>query len=153
MTDSPAAPGKRIRKRRLTGRPRIGGKRCLEGCSCRKHQSPNKGRSYPQLRVKCPLDCKCGRHKPPPTKGTTSNPRKLYLSDRCDRCGFIAENKCQLDIDHIDGDHSNNDPSNIQTLCANCHRLKTWLNGDGPQYQRREHASTANSKRAYRSTR
>lgn len=37
---------------------------------------------------------------------------------------------CQLDVDHIDGNHSNNKLSNLQTLCANCHRLKTHLAGD-----------------------
>lgn len=37
---------------------------------------------------------------------------------------------CQLDIDHVDGDHTNNNPINLQTLCANCHRLKTFLNKD-----------------------
>ena len=48
----------------------------------------------------------------------------------CEKCGFIAEDKCQLDRDHIDGDHTNDDPSNHMTLCANCHRLKTKLNGE-----------------------
>lgn len=43
----------------------------------------------------------------------------------CSRCGFVSECSCQLDVDHIDGDHANNDPSNLQVLCANCHRLKT----------------------------
>lgn len=43
----------------------------------------------------------------------------------CTRCGFIAENPCQLDIDHIDGDRYNNSMENLQTLCANCHRLKS----------------------------
>jgi len=51
--------------------------------------------------------------------------------DSCVKCGFVAEDPCQLDVDHIDGDHSNDDPANLQTLCANCHRLKTKLNGDG----------------------
>jgi 5-methylcytosine-specific restriction endonuclease McrA len=32
---------------------------------------------------------------------------------------------CQLDAHHVDGNHENNDPTNIQTLCANCHRLVT----------------------------
>jgi hypothetical protein len=50
--------------------------------------------------------------------------------DHCELCGFVALNKCQLDVDHIDGDHSNDSPDNLQTLCANCHRLKTWLNQD-----------------------
>lgn len=49
---------------------------------------------------------------------------------KCASCGFVALHKCQLDVDHIDGDHSNDDPSNLQTLCANCHRLKTYMNGD-----------------------
>lgn len=44
---------------------------------------------------------------------------------KCERCHFIPEDLVQLDVDHIDGNRSNNDPSNIQTLCANCHRLKT----------------------------
>ena len=48
----------------------------------------------------------------------------------CEYCGFIPTHKCQLDVDHIDGDRSNNHPSNLQTLCANCHRLKTHLNND-----------------------
>lgn len=50
--------------------------------------------------------------------------------DQCRRCGFIPEHLCQLDVDHIDGNHLNNDPENLQTLCANCHRLKTWENED-----------------------
>jgi hypothetical protein len=48
----------------------------------------------------------------------------------CEKCGFKAEHKCQLDVDHIDGNHDNNDPANHQVLCANCHRLKTRLNKD-----------------------
>ena len=44
---------------------------------------------------------------------------------KCERCGFIPEHISQLDVDHIDNNHDNNNPSNLQTLCANCHRLKT----------------------------
>lgn len=50
---------------------------------------------------------------------------KRFKKDNCERCGFVPEDPVQLDIDHIDADRSNNDPSNLQTLCANCHRLKT----------------------------
>jgi HNH endonuclease len=57
--------------------------------------------------------------------------RKNHLKDKCDRCGFIAEDKCQLDLDHVDGDSTNHSDNNLQTLCANCHRLKTQLCGDG----------------------
>jgi 5-methylcytosine-specific restriction endonuclease McrA len=45
------------------------------------------------------------------------------LAGACERCGFVPEHICQLDIHHLDGDHLNNDPANLATLCANCHRL------------------------------
>lgn len=56
---------------------------------------------------------------------------RKYKKDTCELCNFKAMHSCQLDIDHIDGNSSNNDPNNLQTLCANCHRLKTFLNRDG----------------------
>jgi hypothetical protein len=31
----------------------------------------------------------------------------------------------QLDVHHRDGDRENDDPQNLETLCANCHRLET----------------------------
>jgi len=43
---------------------------------------------------------------------------------QCEKCGFTGQ-PCQLDVDHIDGDKTNNNIENIQTLCANCHRIKT----------------------------
>ena len=57
-------------------------------------------------------------------------PWLAYRGDSCERCGFVAEHPSQLDVDHIDGNRLNNDPSNYMTLCANCHRLKTITNGD-----------------------
>lgn len=48
----------------------------------------------------------------------------------CELCSFIAKDPIQLDVDHIDGNPANNDKSNLQTICANCHRLKTKLNND-----------------------
>lgn len=54
-----------------------------------------------------------------------SSTYRLLKADKCARCGFVPQHASQLDVDHIDEDHSNNDPSNLQTLCSNCHRLKT----------------------------
>ena len=52
------------------------------------------------------------------------------ILDKCEHCGFIPVNFCQMDIDHIDGDEHNNDRLNLRVLCANCHRLKTFQNRD-----------------------
>lgn len=55
---------------------------------------------------------------------------RLQKKELCEECGFKPIHPCQLDVDHIDGDHTNNEPSNLKTLCANCHRLKTFLAED-----------------------
>jgi Zn finger protein HypA/HybF involved in hydrogenase expression len=57
-------------------------------------------------------------------------PYSVYKKAQCEHCGFMPSHSSQLDVDHIDGDRFNNDPKNLQTLCANCHRLKTHLSGD-----------------------
>jgi 5-methylcytosine-specific restriction endonuclease McrA len=62
----------------------------------------------------------------------SNNSYHIFKKDLCELCGFIPVNICQLDVDHIDGNHLNNSQENLQTLCANCHRLKTFLNKDGP---------------------
>ena len=57
-------------------------------------------------------------------------PYAVHKKDYCEHCGFKPVHISQLDVDHIDGHRWNNNPSNLQTLCANCHRLKTHLNDD-----------------------
>lgn len=58
------------------------------------------------------------------------SPYIIYKKEFCEYCNFIPIHSCQLDVDHIDGNHENNNIDNLQTLCANCHRLKTHLNRD-----------------------
>lgn len=53
-----------------------------------------------------------------------------FRKKKCENCGFIPSHICQLDVDHIDGDKSNNSEENLKTLCANCHRLKTQIGKD-----------------------
>jgi hypothetical protein len=49
---------------------------------------------------------------------------RLAVSLVCSRCGFVAEDSCQIDRHHKDGDWRNDDPDNQMDLCANCHRLE-----------------------------
>ena len=64
------------------------------------------------------------------TMQLADRPWKAHKKDHCEECGFVAVWRGQLHVDHIDGNRQNNDPSNYQTLCANCHALKTHRKGD-----------------------
>lgn len=53
----------------------------------------------------------------------------IYKCQRCNNSGEWFNEKLQLHIDHIDGDHHNNEKSNLRFLCPNCHQLtSTWGN-------------------------
>lgn len=47
----------------------------------------------------------------------------LYKKNKCEKCGFIPEDKCQLDVIYKDNNTKNKDKTNLKTLCANCSRL------------------------------
>lgn len=56
----------------------------------------------------------------------TYNSKSGYLlnkKNKCEKCGFVPEDKCQLDIVYKDGNKKNKDKSNMRTLCANCNRV------------------------------
>ena len=61
--------------------------------------------------------------------------RKEFCENTDGRIGFtctasIIEPRLQLDVDHKNGDSANNEPENLQTLCKNCHSVKTNWNRD-----------------------
>ena len=60
--------------------------------------------------------------------------RKDYCENVDGRLGFKCTTsimwKGMLDVDHMDGNPSNNDISNLQTLCKCCHAYKTNVYGD-----------------------
>ena len=74
-------------------------------------------------------------------------PIKNYLlketNYRCSKCGWNkvnpVTNKVPLEVNHIDGDSSNNVVSNLEVLCPNCHSLT-------PNFR----ALNKNSSRTYR---
>jgi len=47
----------------------------------------------------------------------------LHKKNKCERCNFIPEDKCQLDVIYEDGNKNNKEKNNLKTLCANCSRL------------------------------
>jgi hypothetical protein len=60
--------------------------------------------------------------------------RKDYCENQDGRLGFVCTANIiwdgMLDVDHKNGDPSNNHPSNLQTLCKCCHAYKTNKAGD-----------------------
>lgn len=50
-----------------------------------------------------------------------------YKLEKCESCPFVPIHPCQLDVHHLDGNAWNNEPGNLKTLCANCHRLVTFF--------------------------
>ena len=51
------------------------------------------------------------------------NGYRLHKKTKCEKCGFIPEDKCQLDLVYKDGNKSNKEKHNLKTYCANCNRL------------------------------
>lgn len=49
---------------------------------------------------------------------------RRFAKPGCERCGFIPRHMCQMDVHHKDRNHKNNNPDNLETLCALCHRLE-----------------------------
>lgn len=47
----------------------------------------------------------------------------------CEKCGLSAwlGNELPLELDHINGDHSDNRIENLLVVCPNCHAVKTRL--------------------------
>lgn len=79
--------------------------------------------------------------------GTIKKVYSHHRSTHCEGCGYtpLTDERVQsvedpkirnrlartlLTVDHIDGNHANNDPENLQTLCTVCHAIKTVINGD-----------------------
>lgn len=60
--------------------------------------------------------------------------KKSYCENTNGHLGFPCTSTIHysgnLELDHIDGNHFNNIPTNVKTLCKICHSYKSHLNGD-----------------------
>ena len=67
----------------------------------------------------------------------TSNHIKRYLREKygnkCSRCGWHKVNpftkEVPLEVEHIDGDYTNNSEENLDLVCPNCHSLTATYKG------------------------
>jgi hypothetical protein len=51
--------------------------------------------------------------------------KRRVLREQGNKCAICKRNKGVWDYDHIDGNRSNNNISNCQALCPDCHAKKT----------------------------
>lgn len=86
----------------------------------------NKNKQMPRARSKfgykryTDICSRCHKEK----YGDFTHKNRNRKKTSCERCGFIPEDMCQLDVHHMDRNNKNNNPSNLKTLCSNCHRLE-----------------------------
>lgn len=78
-----------------------------------------------------------GKHNGMRGKTSTAYWIKYYLKkergNKCEQCGWGEENKhtnlVPIELDHIDGDFTNNAIKNLRLLCPNCHSLTESYKG------------------------
>lgn len=58
-----------------------------------------------------------------------------YLCDICGCNGQWQNGRISLELDHIDGDNTNNEISNLHYLCPNCHALTETYRGKNKNIQ------------------
>jgi hypothetical protein len=68
-------------------------------------------------------------------ESVTPNSLRMYLiqklGERCTNpnCGWDWSKPCTVEVEHIDGDSENNDPTNLTLLCPNCHSMTPTYKG------------------------
>lgn len=106
----------------------------VEGCESLAHWT---GR-YNKLETRI-YRTKCSAHHE--MKSRNRSKYKAHKKDHCENIGKILGFECptnnlvmvdrsMLTVDHIDGDHQNNDPTNLMTLDNCCSGFKTKKNKD-----------------------
>ena len=100
------------------------------GCDRKVHISGYSSTGRPRYRPVCAMCHKAHSCARPGVIGV----KKDYCENVDGRLGFECTATIvhyrQLDMDHIDGNHYNNVAENIQSLCKNCHSMKSYFEKD-----------------------
>lgn len=93
-------------------------------CQCGPVRIEQHGRGYWRC---CTYASEARRH--------SSRTVRLGLLDAvtCTRCGFVPVDMIQIQVHHRDRNRKNNDPANLEALCANCHVLEHAKNRTVPR--------------------
>jgi hypothetical protein len=70
-------------------------------------------------RLFCSLSCANSRYKGGLSRNAFMRMARKHKKPACECCG----DKRYLHVHHLDGDFTNNDPINLQTLCVFCHHF------------------------------
>lgn len=79
-------------------------------------------------------------------RGNFTNVKSVIIQQRGHKCEMCSldewlGNKIKLELDHIDGDNTNNDDTNLRLLCPNCHSTTpTWRTKKNPKILRQKYS-------------
>lgn len=91
-----------------------------KSCGCLRQETANKqGKNHSAY-----IDGKyCGKFTKAILK--LKEQKRKHDNYTCQNCGITQEEiGRKLDVHHIDGDNTNNDPDNMITLCRSCHKIR-----------------------------
>lgn len=121
-------------------RPRCINPGCVDPVAiCRGTKDTIKGRD---IRTVC-TQCHLASYGEKPLRDGITPYKKTYCENNDSHLGFVCTTTIHypgvLELDHIDGNHFNNIPSNVETLCKVCHAYKSHISGNfkkSPKVQR-----------------
>jgi len=133
-------------------RPRCSHKRCSTPCaiiSTLKDGSPNYRKvcnNHHQSNIALLHGVDSARHLTAKRQGflsptdymNSTHPYRQHRKDHCENkdgrlgyvCRAVVRISAQLEVDHKNGNPTDNRPRNLQTLCCLCHKYKTHANKD-----------------------
>lgn len=88
-------------------------------------------KGHKREKMTCSYSCsntffRSGENNPNYRHGHKKTYRNLVKYEKCERCGY-SDYPVILQVHHRDHNHQNNDPSNLEVLCPNCHCIEHYV--------------------------